>query len=74
MRIEVKAIEGEEYYLEDGKFIHACKVIPPRDKTVICEICGAKVSDTFDYYDEYRDLQSSNSWEGSMHESIFEQT
>ena len=74
MKIEVKAIEGEEYYLEDGAFKHICQDIPPRHGCVICKVCGAEVVDDYDYYDEYRDLQSSNQWEGSMHESIFEQT
>ena len=57
MKIEIKAIEGEEYHLEDGAFKHICQDIPPRHGFVICKVCGAKVVDD---YDEYRDLQSSN--------------
>ena len=72
MRIEVKAIEGEEYHLEDGAFKHICQDIPPRHGCVICKVCGAEVVDDYDYYDEYRDMQSSDPFKGDRHESLFE--
>lgn len=71
MKIEITEIKGEEYHLEDGAFKHICQDIPPRHGSVICKVCGAEVVDDYDYYDEYRDMQSSDPFKGDRHESLF---
>lgn len=53
-KIQVQKIEGEEYYLENGVFEHACKVIPPKFGQAVCD-CGKLIVDDFDYSDEDRE-------------------
>jgi hypothetical protein len=55
MKIQVRNIENEEYFLQNGVFEHACKAIPPKNGKVACDVCGITIVDDFDYSDEVRE-------------------
>lgn len=57
MDIQVRGIENEEYYLQNGTWEHACRVIPPRAGSIECDVCFTVIFDDFDYSDEYKDCE-----------------